>query len=118
HRGNAHERAVAGRRYTCLVPRRAAPVASQRFAHGLPDAEDGSARELARQRIGFDAPTPEQAAQRPDRELRVVGRQPDGAAARVAIRHVIAYTAAVCLAAQPWRLPLGGVTERVAERES
>src|SRR5690606_40884200 len=81
------------------------------------DAEDRAARELAQQRVRLEPPVLEQAAQRPERELRVVGRQPDGAAARAVVRQVVADLAAVRLAARAWVLAFPGGAQRIADRE-
>ena len=117
HRCDAHDRAVAGGALRGLVPRRAARVAREERVHRAPEAEDAAAVGEGRgEALGDDATVLEDVLERPERELRVVGREADAAVVRVPVREVVA-DLAVLLAAVVRGAALGGVAEGVADRE-
>ena len=117
HGGDAHHGAVAGGALRGLVPGSALLVAAQEGAHGAADAVDAAAVGEGRgEAVGDDAAVLEDVLERPERELRVVGGESDAAVIGLAVREVVA-DLAVLRAALLRGAALGGVSERVADRE-
>ena len=90
-RRDAHQRAVAGALGAAAVPGRHALLAVvQELPHRLAEAEDRARGEAGGEVVGIEFAALEQALERPERELGVVGGQAHAASAGVRVRQVVA----------------------------
>jgi len=100
HRCDVHHGAVAGGALRSRVPRRTVLVSFEERPHGAAEAVDAAAvGEGGGETVGDDVAVLEDVLERPEGELRVVGREADDAAAGVAVRQVVADLAVLAPAA-------------------